>query len=249
MVELAYIYIFPFFDLARLAVLFTVLFSLCQGFSPKKSPLLMDNIIAPVQAALDFEKANWVDRISVSKDDFYKPPPYSETDPAGKVLKLDDQVDGSKYLLPPGTALSRIMYLSQTITGAQVPVSAFILWPYSPRIHSDGLYPVVAWAHGTSSIFRDGAPSHHKNLWSHFLAPYQLALNGYVVVATDYAGLGIHRDAEGNPITHTYLATPAHANDIVFAVQAARTAFPEMLSKDFVTVGHSQGGGATWAVA
>ncbi|KAI9697560.1 MAG: hypothetical protein M1820_007759 [Bogoriella megaspora] len=209
----------------------------------------MAETTAAVRNALEFEQTNWVDGISVSDDEFYTPPAYSEKDPAGKLLKVDDRVDASKYLLPPGTALSRILYLSQTIAGAVVPVSAFILWPYSPKTHSDGLYPVVAWAHGTSSFCQDGAPSHHKNLWQHFLAPYQIALNGYVVVATDYAGLGVHHDARGDPITHTYLAAPAHANDIVFAVPAARAAFPDKLSKDFVTIGHSQGGGATWAVA
>ncbi|KAL9082517.1 MAG: hypothetical protein Q9165_008875, partial [Trypethelium subeluteriae] len=215
----------------------------------KREPLPMDSITALAQAALNYEQSYWVDGVSVSDDDFYKPPQYSETDPAGKLLKTDDNVDGSKYLLPPGTVLSRIMYLSQTITGALVPVSAFVLWPYSPRTDSNGLFLVVAWAHGTSSLFRDGAPSHHRHLWQHFLAPYQLALSGYVVVASDYAGLGVHHDARGNPIAHAYLAAPTHANDIIFAVQAAGAAFPDTLSKKFVTVGHSQGGGATWAVA
>ncbi|KAL9615822.1 MAG: hypothetical protein Q9160_009235, partial [Pyrenula sp. 1 TL-2023] len=210
---------------------------------------LMADIPLPIRNALEFEQTNWIDGVSVIDDEFYTPPAYSETDPAGKLLKIDDKVDASKYLLPPGTALTRIMYLSQTILGAVVPVSAFILWPYSPRIHSDGFHPVIAWAHGTSSLYQDGAPSHHKNLWQHFLAPYQIALNGYVVVATDYAGLGVHHDAQGSPIVHAYLATPAHANDIVFAVKAAVAAFPETLSKNFVTIGHSQGGGATWAVA
>ena len=209
----------------------------------------MAETTASVGDALDFEQSNWVNGVPVVADEFYTPPAYLETDAAGKLLKIDDGVDASKYLLPPGTALSRIMYLSETISGAIVPVSAFILWPYSPKHHSDGLYPVVAWAHGSSSLYQDGAPSHHKNLWQHFLAPYQIALNGYVVVATDYAGLGVHHDARGKSITHAYLAMPAHANDIVFAVKAARAAFPETLSKDFVTVGHSQGGGATWAVA
>ena len=47
---------------------------------------------------------------------------------------------------------------------------------------------------------------------------------------------------------HQYLACPSHANDIIYAVQAAKEAFPE-LSKHFVVIGHSQGGGAAWATA
>lgn len=210
----------------------------------------MGDVTPPVQAALDFEKRNWIDGVSVSDDPFYKPPPAERNPLASRLLKVDDNVDSSKYLLPQGTALSRIMYRSETIKGAPVPVSAYILWPYSPKTHSDGLYPVVAWAHGTSTLSsKGGAPSHYKNLWNHFMAPYELALNGYVVVATDYAGLGVPNDAQGNPIPHTYLAAPAHASDVVFAVQAAREAFPKLLSKDFVVVGHSQGGGAAWGVA
>lgn len=202
-----------------------------------------------INASMNFEKENWVDGVSVSDDPFYTPPKYSNADRPGKLLRTDDAVDGSKYLLPAGTALSRVIYLSETLKGAVVPVSAFVLWPYSPKTHSDGSNPVVAWAHGTSSFTKDGAPSHHKNLWQHFQGPFQLALNGYVVVATDYAGLGVHQDMAGNPITHPYLALPAHANDIVYSVQAAREAFHVQLSKDFVVVGHSQGGGSTWAVA
>jgi acetyl esterase/lipase len=41
---------------------------------------------------------------------------------------------------------------------------------------------------------------------------------------------------------------PAHANDVVYSVLAAQEAFPE-LSEFWVVAGHSQGGGATWAVA
>ena len=211
----------------------------------------MSELPPPVQAALDFEKKNWVDGISVFDDPFYKlPPTLPGPLPVKRLLKVDDAVDRSKFFLPPGTALTRIMYRSENLKGTVVPVSAYVLWPYSPKTHSDGLHPVIAWAHGTSGLnARAGGPSNYKNLWNHFMAPFELVLNGYVVVATDYAGLGVPSDARGRPITHEYLAVPAHANDVVYAVQAAREAFPEHLSKDFVVIGHSQGGGTAWAVA
>ncbi|TGO32963.1 hypothetical protein BHYA_0276g00080 [Botrytis hyacinthi] len=44
------------------------------------------------------------------------------------------------------------------------------------------------------------------------------------------------------------MASPAAANDIMYSVQAARQAFPQ-LSQNFVVMGHSQGGGAAWATA
>lgn len=53
---------------------------------------------------------------------------------------------------------------------------------------------------------------------------------------------------DGSSIPHPYLFNTASANDVVHSVQAAQEAFP-MLSKEFVVIGHSQGGGAAWAAA
>ena len=44
------------------------------------------------------------------------------------------------------------------------------------------------------------------------------------------------------------MANPAQANDTVSGVQAAQQALLK-LSSNFVVLGHSQGGGAAWAVA
>ena len=87
-----------------------------------------------------------------------------------------------------------------------------------------------------------------RNLDYQFGALFELALQGYAVVAPDYAGLGVGTDASGNRIAHQYMAHPAAANDLVYAVQAAQQAWPE-LSREFVVIGHSQGGGTAWAVA
>lgn len=118
--------------------------------------------------------------------------------------------------------LSRIIFQSKTLNGSLAPVSAFILWLYSPRNLIDG-HPVVAWSHGTSGIAPNCAPSHYKNLWQHSLAPYQLVLQGFVVVAADYAGLGVGKDALGKPIVLEYLASSSHAHDVFYSVQAAQT--------------------------
>ncbi|MCJ1465568.1 hypothetical protein MMC07_004186 [Pseudocyphellaria aurata] len=195
---------------------------------------------------LEFENSIWSNGL-VSDDPFYTVPGEVAEVTPGTLLKLEKDVDTTKYTLPPATALSRIMHQSENINGARVPTAAYVLWPYSPRSQPDG-YPIVAWAHGTSGLTANSAPSHHKNLWQHFFGPYQLALQGYVVVATDYAGLGVDRHASGEKIVHQYLACPSHANDVVYSVEAAQAAFPE-LSKEFVVIGHSQGGGAAWATA
>lgn len=73
-------------------------------------------------------------------------------------------------------------------------------------------------------------------------------LRGYVVVAPVYAGLGVAQDAEGNAVNHTWFPNLSHANDLFYAVQAVQSGFEE-LSKQFVVMGHSQGGGMAWAAA
>ncbi|KAL9115450.1 MAG: hypothetical protein Q9227_000771 [Pyrenula ochraceoflavens] len=198
----------------------------------------------PIQDALEFERQQWATG-SVFSDPFYSATGLDANAPAGSLLKVEKSCDSSKYMTPPATALSRFIYQSKTLNGSLVPVSAVILWPYSPRRSGDG-FQVVAWSHGTSGTSAEAAPSHVKNLWQHYLAPFNLALQGYVVVQTDYAGLGVAKDATGKAIVHEYLACPSHANDVVYSVQAAQAAFPQ-LSKCFVVAGHSQGGGSAWA--
>ena len=199
-----------------------------------------------VATALEFERAKWANG-SVNEDDFYSVPHNVSLAPAGALLKVQVDANTSAYTLPPNTALSRIMYQTETLNGSKIPASAYVLWPYLPQKQSDG-YPVIGWAHGTSGGFGNCAPSHVKDLWYQSEAPYTLALQGYVVVAPDYAGLGVNRDALGKPIIHPYVAFPAQANDIFYAVQAAQTAFQD-LSKHFVLAGHSQGGGVVWGAA
>ena len=63
----------------------------------------------------------------------------------------------------------------------------------------------MKWAHGTSGSNAESAPSNIKNLWYRFQAPYQSVLNGYVIIATDYAGLGVAADDSGKQIMFEYL--------------------------------------------
>ncbi|KAL9629498.1 MAG: hypothetical protein Q9164_006856 [Protoblastenia rupestris] len=199
-----------------------------------------------VTNAHEFEQS-YKPRPSVANDSFYSVPPASANASAGTLLKLEEETNTTLYTLAPNLALSHFMYQSKTSQGTLVPVSAYILWPYAARPH-DGGYPVVAWSHGTSDSSPECAPSNTQNLWHHFQAPYQLALLGYVVVATDYAGLGVATDALGKSIIHEYITGPAQANDVYCSVIAARKAFSE-LSQDFVVIGSSEGGGSAWAFA
>lgn len=106
-----------------------------------------------------------------------------------------------------------------------MPASAFVLWPWmAHRDPRTGKYAVVGWAHGTSGVFAECAPSHIRNLLYQYSAPYILALQGYVVVAPDYTGLGVDHYANGTQFRHLYLNNPSHANDMFLSVEAAQTA-------------------------
>lgn len=201
-------------------------------------------------AAWEFEQSTWASGSPVQSDLLYRAPSPNASAAPGILLKVEEATNISNYTLPPGTALSRILFQTRTLNGTAVPASAFVLWPYSPKRipGGKGKVPVVAWAHGTTGLFPNAGPSHLKGLSAQFAAPFTLALQGYVVVGPDYAGLGVGSDVHGNPIRHEFLSNPSHANDIFFSVQAAQSAFPQ-LSQQFVVLGHSQGGGAAWAAA
>ena len=199
-----------------------------------------------LEVIINFERSRWATG-SVDEDNFYQVPTNATTAPPGSLLKLQVGVKTSLFTLPPNTALTRLLFQSETLNGTAIPASAYVLWPYDPRQVSDGI-PVVGFGHGTSGAFGDCAPSHIRHLWYHFIVPFHLALQGYVVVAPDYIGLGVDKYSNGTRIKHPYLVNPSHANDIFYAVQAAQTAFSS-LSKRFVVMGHSQGGGAAWGAA
>ena len=148
-----------------------------------------------IEVALNFERSNWAHG-SVGTDPFYRLPSNATSAPPGALLKLEVSANTSGYTVPPNTALSRILYQSRTLNGSSVPASAYILWPYTPRVEHDG-YAVIGWAHGTSGAFGECAPSHIRNLWYQFTTPFTAALQGYVVVAPDYAGLGVDHKSNG----------------------------------------------------
>ena len=100
----------------------------------------------------------------------------------------------------------------------------------------EGGWPVVAWAHGTTGLGDDCAPStqprseRDAEYLGHWLD------QGYAVVASDYVGLG-------TPGLLSYLNGPATGQAIVDSVIAARSSdLP--LSPTWALVGQSQGAGA-----
>ena len=173
----------------------------------------------------------------------------------GQLIKLQEFTDPSHFSIPAQTAMSRIIYSTTNVNGTLVPASAYILWPYhpknvnGPKNTSSSSAPVVLWTHGTSGFYANGAPSTHRGLFYENFVPFTLAEAGYAVVAPDYAGLGVSTSWDGTFIPHQYFASEASAGDALNALRAAQTAFPEKLSREFVVMGHSQGGSVAWRLS
>ena len=216
---------------------------------------LTDTEAHNVAVAIQFERSNYANGISVTQDPFYNVPAsfdQKNPPPPGTILKMEEFTNTSLYTIPPSLTMSRFLYTTETLNGTSIPASAYILWPYQPRSfaglkscsgNSSTVFPVIGFAHGTSGQTPECAPSHIRSLWDEFHEPFPLALAGYAVIAPDYAGLGV------SGVPSPYFVLPTQANDLFHAVTAAQGAFPDMLSEEFVVFGQSQGGGVAWSAA
>ncbi|RYC78404.1 hypothetical protein BFJ63_vAg18722 [Fusarium oxysporum f. sp. narcissi] len=170
--------------------------------------------------------------------DFYATAKNFSGSKPGDVLKLSP-VNPDILSVPAGVAVYKIQYTSTDLDNSPVPATGFIAFPF---VRQSDPFKLVAYAHGTTGMFRGCAPS-----TSSFLFDYNswtpLVLAGYAIVGTDYAGLG------NNNTAHKYVSSRANANDVYWSAVAARKAFPCNLSREWVSIGHSQGGGASWKLS
>jgi uncharacterized membrane protein HdeD (DUF308 family)/alpha-beta hydrolase superfamily lysophospholipase len=138
--------------------------------------------------------------------------------------------------IPDGASAWRILYTTTRADGVPAMASALVIAPDSPSAEPR---PVIAWAHGTTGVNRRCAPSVLADPLGSgaFYALDEVLEQGWVLVATDYPGLG----TEG---VHPYLVGDAEARSVLDAVRAAHR-MPELdLADQTVVWGHSQGGGA-----
>lgn len=210
-----------------------------------------------VEVALNYERSSNAGSLTQDDPFYHIPEDYDWTNPPppGTILKVEENTNLSHYTIPMSLSMSRILYTSELLNGSSVPASAYVLWPYIPRSFSgltstsgcksseQPVYPVIGLAHGTSGQTQACAPSNLRSLWDDFHEPFPLALSGYAVVAPDYVGLGVP------DVISPYFILPSQANDLYHAVAAAQSQWPDLLSKEFLVAGQSQGGGTAWAAA
>ncbi|MFN8632873.1 MAG: alpha/beta fold hydrolase [Chloroflexota bacterium] len=170
-------------------------------------------------------------------DGFYNPPAAVPVTP-GALLRSEPFTRG----VPASAEAWRILYTTTRDARTPALASAVVL---ASAHRPDGPRPVIAWAHGTTGVVQGCGPS----LLDEYLvsgglpALDQIVAQGWVLVATDYAGLGT---AEPAP----FLIGEGEARSVLDAVRAARQLDGVSLENRVIVWGHSQGGhAALWTGA
>lgn len=137
---------------------------------------------------------------------------------------------------PVGAQAWRIRYLSQNEQGKAIEVTGVVV---APRGMPNRMgRPVLAWAHGTWGVADKCTPSSSANFFEATPALENVIARGYVVVATDYEGLG----TDG---PHPYLVGGSAGRSVLDAIRAAQAIAEAGVSRRFAVWGESQGGHAS----
>ena len=155
-----------------------------------------------------------------------------------------------------GAQAWKIAYISSDVAGRKTIATGTIISPVG-RGPKEGR-PILAWAHGTTGSAQNCGPSQvidptralnqyflpDGDSWTDFGIPngQQFIDQGYVVVATDYQGLG----GGGK---HQYAVAQTNGRDVINSTRAASSMKEVGAGKKAVIYGWSQGGGATIAAA
>lgn len=133
-----------------------------------------------------------------------------------------------------------VTYLTKGVGGKLVPVTGTVAFPKGTA--PKGGWPVLTWAHGSTGIADKCAPSVRGK--RELVHPMLLTLlkSGFVVVRTDYEGLG-------TPGVHPFFVGTSEGRSVLDIVRAARK-LDQNVGRRVVIAGHSQGGhAALWAAA
>lgn len=138
---------------------------------------------------------------------------------------------------PAGAQGYRVLYHSTGLNGEDIPVSGVIIIPAGTA--PAGGRPIYSWAHGTTGVVDDCAPSSFPDFYTTVVPGLEGVLQaGYIVAATDYQGLGTVG-------VHPYLVGQSEGQGVLDAARAAKN-FPNANAGNKLLInGHSQGGQAS----
>jgi pimeloyl-ACP methyl ester carboxylesterase len=173
------------------------------------------------------------------------PPPKTQTaTPAdaapGSIVEVKPFEGIDQSIRDLGAEALRVKYHSTSSDGQHTIVTGALFIPAGPP--PAGGWPVLAHAHGTTGINNDCGPSSSPNLFGMATMVVGYLKAGYAVAFTDYQGLG------GGGM-HVYLDNKTEGYNVIDSVRALRNAKPGVISDRWVTIGGSQGGGASWGAA
>lgn len=169
--------------------------------------------------------------------------PASTTLPAPGTVVSAAPLDKNLWIPETTEKAFKLTYVTTNSFGERATSTGTVFIPHGAA--PEGGWPVVSWAHGTTGIGDDCAPSRTGPSLPDrdfpFLANWMK--QGYAIVASDYVGLG-------TPGLMPYLDGKATAHSVVDMVKAGRNfaagQLPpkQRLSGTWVSIGQSQGGGA-----
>lgn len=159
---------------------------------------------------------------------FYSTNGLAVSGPLGQVMRSEPL----GVYVPNGRAI-RIIYRTQRSNGSITFSSAMVFIPNDSE--SGSPRPVVAWAHGTVGMGDACAPSRTPNPLNAIPWLSDMLARGWVVTATDYAGLGTSG-------TEGYLIGNDESNDVLNSVRALKFIPAADAGSNFAIWGHSQGG-------
>jgi pimeloyl-ACP methyl ester carboxylesterase len=167
-------------------------------------------------------------------------PPANLTDDGPGSLVDARPYTESSVLQSANAAAVRVVYRSTSSTGEPTEVSGVVAVPAG--VPPKGGWPIVSFGHSLTGLDMKCAPSLAKELGGYSSAMVTLINRGYVVVMSDYQGLGI-KGQQHNAVDWTTLG-----NNMIDAVRAARRVSPDT-SVNWAADGSGQGGLAAWAAA
>ncbi|MFD0359862.1 lipase family protein [Nocardia sp. GCM10030253] len=160
-------------------------------------------------------------------------------DRPGTLVSQRPLTNAGPALASSAAAATYMRHVSTAPDKSAIEVSGAVFLPEG--VAPDGGWPVVAFAHGTTGVANDCAPTSSPVLFGNDDEVAGLLNDHKAVVMTNYQGL----DGPGKA---PYLDTPSSGYDVLNSARAAQTlGLP--LSKDTVLVGLSQGGRATESAA
>ncbi len=134
-----------------------------------------------------------------------------------------------------GANAFRVLYRSQDPDGTARVTSGMVFIPTAAAPATGR--PVVAWAHPTTGLGPQCAPSRSGKELADMDWLQGMLDKGWIVTATDYSGLG-------TPGTSLYLVGQAEARDVINSVRAVGTLPNSHAGSRYAVWGHSQGGHA-----